>query len=123
MVVLVVGGSWYGYDQYQARKLAEVEAVLPPVPTLSPALFVGRAREAYQVAHDIPDVLKHVPCFCGCKDAYQHQNNLFCFADQHGAVCDMCQSIALESKRLHDEGKSTSEIAELIQQKYGQGER
>ena len=52
--------------------------------TLDPSLFKGKAKEAYQIAKDIPEILSQVPCFCEC-DAYGHENLLDCFVDKHGA--------------------------------------
>ena len=48
-------------------------------------MFTGKAREAYQVAKEIPEVLNQVQCYCGCKESDGHQSNFFCFTDQHGA--------------------------------------
>jgi hypothetical protein len=52
--------------------------------TLDPDLFKGKAKRAYQVAREIPEVLAQVPCFCDC-DVVGHENLLDCFIDQHGA--------------------------------------
>jgi hypothetical protein len=52
--------------------------------TLSPDLFTGRVREAYQAARDVPEVLKQVQCYCGCKRTAGHQSNFDCFTDEHG---------------------------------------
>ena len=52
--------------------------------TLDPGLFKGKAKEAYQVAKDIPVILSQMPCFCEC-DAYGHENLLDCFIDKHAA--------------------------------------
>jgi len=52
--------------------------------TLDPNLFKGKAKQAYEVAKDIPTVLAQVPCFCEC-EAYGHENLLDCFIDKHGA--------------------------------------
>lgn len=54
--------------------------------TLSPALFQGKTRDAYQAAADVPEVLEQLPCFCGCMQNNGHENNLFCFRDAHGAT-------------------------------------
>ncbi len=54
-------------------------------PTLPPSNFTGRAREAYQAALDVPEVLKEVQCYCGCAASDGHKNNLYCFMDLHGA--------------------------------------
>ncbi len=51
--------------------------------TMDPNLFRGKAKEAYQVAKEIPEVLAQMPCFCGC-ETYGHENLLDCFVDRHG---------------------------------------
>jgi hypothetical protein len=52
--------------------------------TLDPGLFRGRAKAAYTIAKEIPEVLAQMPCFCEC-EAYGHENLLDCFIDKHGA--------------------------------------
>jgi len=52
--------------------------------TLDPHLFKGKARQAYQIAKEIPQILAQIPCFCDC-DVFGHENLLDCFIDQHGA--------------------------------------
>ena len=52
--------------------------------TLDPNLFKGKAKKAYQIAKEIPEVLAQMPCFCEC-DVYGHENLLDCFIDSHGA--------------------------------------
>jgi len=87
---------------------------------LSPTLFNdAQTRAAYQVAKDIPEVLEQLPCFCGCMTGFGHKNNLFCFKDQHGAACDMCQRIALDAKAMHDQGLPIAQIQTNIKSKYG----
>ncbi len=52
--------------------------------TLDPHHFRGKAKQAYQIAKDIPGVLAQMPCFCDC-DVFGHENLLDCFIDQHAA--------------------------------------
>jgi hypothetical protein len=52
--------------------------------TLDPSLFKGKAKRAYQIAREIPEVLTQMPCFCEC-EAFGHENLLDCFIDEHGA--------------------------------------
>ena len=52
--------------------------------TLEPSLFKGKAKRAYQIGREIPEVLAQMPCFCGC-EAFGHENLLDCFIDEHGA--------------------------------------
>jgi hypothetical protein len=86
---------------------------------LSPTLFSDeKARAAYQTAKDIPEVLEQLPCFCGCMSSFGHKNNLFCFKDQHGSGCNLCQDIALDARKMHDQGMSIARIQETIKAKY-----
>jgi hypothetical protein len=88
---------------------------------LSPTLFSDeKTRAAYQTAKDIPEVLEQIPCFCGCLSNFGHKNNLFCFKDQHGAGCNMCQDIALDARKMHDQGLSIARIQEKIKAIYSQ---
>jgi hypothetical protein len=90
------------------------------VATLNPANFDGRAREAYQAAKDIPEVLAELPCFCGCAVNAGHKNNLFCFKDNHGEECAMCQDIALVARAMHDQGDSVEKIRDQVIARYSQ---
>ena len=89
------------------------------VATLDPASYDGRTREAYQVAKDIPEVLAELPCFCGCANQ-GHRSNLYCFKDNHGQDCAMCQDIALVARALHDQGNDVDKIRDEIIKRYGQ---
>lgn len=55
----------------------------PVIPTMDPAMFTGKTRDAYQAAKDVPEVLAKVPCYCGCMENSGHQHNLHCFIDEH----------------------------------------
>ena len=71
----------------EAFKLMKEKAINPKsgLPeTLDPNLFKGKAKEAYQIAKDIPEILSQMPCFCEC-ESYGHENLLDCFIDKHGA--------------------------------------
>jgi hypothetical protein len=115
-VILFGGVAWVSL-----RSAADtpVDTTVPVVATLSPSMFIGETRDAYQVAKDIPDVLQQLPCFCGCKEGFAHASNYFCFSDQHGAECAMCKDIALDAKKMHDSGMATAKIRDAIRVKYG----
>ena len=53
---------------------------------LSPALFVGKTAEAYQVAQEIPDALDQIYCYCECDRHMGHRSLLSCFTDSHAAT-------------------------------------
>jgi len=52
--------------------------------TLDPNLFKKKAKQTYEIAKEIPEVLAQMPCFCEC-EAYGHENLLDCFIDSHAA--------------------------------------
>jgi len=91
------------------------------ISTLDPSQFTGKARAAYQAAKEIPEILVELPCFCGCMDSKElgHKNNLYCFADAHGNICDLCQTIALEAKEMHRKGLPVETIRANIRKTYG----
>lgn len=99
-------------------KTAANSAPVTLVATLSPEKFMGKARAAYQVAMEIPEILAQLPCFCGCMESLGHKSNLDCFADEHGGDCDLCQSIALDAKEMHAKGISVSQIRDNIRTTY-----
>ncbi len=71
----------------KAFKIMKERAIDPKTglpKTLDPHHFRGKARQAYQIAKEIPEVLVQVPCFCEC-EPFGHENLLDCFIDQHGA--------------------------------------
>jgi len=63
--------------------------VLPAIPrrprprTLSPAVFEGKAAEAYRIAREVPELIEQMSCYCGCNKSHNHQNNLDCYVDRH----------------------------------------
>ena len=134
-VIVLAGAGWAMFrgsnepapaaDAPQTAALTPQQPVeLLPVddaagPTLPPEMFLDpKAREAYQVAKDIPDVLKELPCFCGCMRTHGHKNNLFCFMDEHGSACEICEDVALDAKRMHNNGATVKEIQDNIKNKY-----
>jgi hypothetical protein len=58
----------------------------PPIP--NPGFAAGRpidqARAVYQFAAEHPEVLKYVPCYCGCETS-GHPHNESCFVKRRDA--------------------------------------
>src|SRR5512139_1444088 len=57
-------------------------------------------QEAYQFAVANPDIMKHIPCYCGCGDM-GHTSNYACYVkdvdqsgeiqfDEHALGCSIC---------------------------------
>jgi hypothetical protein len=118
-VAIIAGIAWVslrGGDE-PTKDAAAIVSLAADV--LSPSLFADeRTKAAYQTAKDIPEVLEQLPCFCGCMQNFGHKNNLFCFKDEHGSGCTLCQDIALDARKMHDEGQPISKIQENIKAKY-----
>lgn len=121
-IAIIAGIGWYSLrgtnDQTDPSDQPSAE-LAKSAGVLSPTLFDDeKTRAAYQTAKDIPEVLEQLPCFCGCMSSYGHKNNLFCFKDQHGSGCSLCQDIALDARKMHDQGMSIAQIQENIKAKY-----
>jgi hypothetical protein len=66
----------------EARKIA-----FPPIPDpgFAPGRPVDQTRAAYQFAAEHPEVLKFVPCYCGCEST-GHPHNESCFVKRRDAA-------------------------------------
>ena len=78
-------------ESVSGSPLLQNRLVLPAQPqsfrpvTLSPNSFSDpEVQRAYQVAKEVPEVLEHMACYCGCYGTSGHRNNLDCFKDSHG---------------------------------------
>jgi len=89
-----------------------------------------RVLNAYKVAVAEPQLLKAIPCYCGCREVRTqqfpqgHKSLYNCYRDDegaftnHGAYCTICINEALESYSMLQEGKTLKEIREAIDSKY-----
>jgi len=89
-------------------------------------------RAAYQIAGQAPEVLEWMPCYCGCGESAGHKSNMNCFIqevkedgkivwDDHGTRCNVCIEIAVNSVKMHKDGKSLKEIRQTIDENYKDG--
>ena len=87
-------------------------------------------QEAYRFAAANPQVLTHIPCYCGC-GSIGHTSNYACYVsgknedgslafDEHAMGCSICVDITQDSMRLLKEGKSTADIRAYVDQTYSQ---
>jgi predicted small lipoprotein YifL len=106
------------------------DGALPPLPVVQfasarPAPII---RAAYEFAARHPDVLRHIPCFCGC-ERNGHGNNEDCFvakrnADRspewspHGIGCGICIDVAMMARQMHADGSSVADIRRAVDTKY-----
>ena len=89
-------------------------------PTLSPELFTGNKRLAYQAAKEIPETLAQLPCYCHCDRGHNHKSLHSCFESEHGEDCGICIAEALMAYNLQKQGVAVSEIRKRIIAAYGQ---
>ena len=87
-------------------------------------------QQAYRYAVDNPEVLKRIPCYCGCIDL-GHTSNYACYVaseetdgkinyNDHALGCSICVDITQDVMRLSKLGKSINDIKVYIDQTYSQ---
>ena len=89
MVLIVMAGVLLaGQVLSPPPQVAKVQAAArrETRPTLDPALFVGKARLAHQIAREIPDTLDQLYCYCECDKHMGHKSLLSCYTDGHAAT-------------------------------------
>jgi hypothetical protein len=85
-------------------------------------------QQAYRFASANPDIMKQIPCYCGC-GAVGHTSNYSCYVqtvdtngtitfDNHALGCSICVDITQDVMRLQREGKSDQEIRAYIDGTY-----
>ena len=85
-------------------------------------------RTAYQFAAADPDVMQHIPCYCGC-GGIGHESNYDCYVadvepngttrfDGHALGCSICVDITQDVMRLLKEGKPVPEIRAYVDATY-----
>jgi hypothetical protein len=87
-------------------------------------------QQAYQFAVANPDVMKQIPCYCGCGNM-GHTSNYSCYVqnvddkgviayDTHALGCSICVDITQDVMRMLKQGKMVAEIKTAIDQTYSQ---
>jgi hypothetical protein len=85
-------------------------------------------QQAYQFNVANPDVMKQIPCYCGC-GKMGHTSNYACYVqdvdeqgvimyDTHALGCSICVDITQDVMRMLKQGKSVAEIKSSIDQTY-----
>jgi hypothetical protein len=103
---------------------------LPPLPQVqfAAARPAPILRAAYEFAGRHPEVLRYLPCFCGC-ERNGHGNNEDCFVagrdaggrpkwSPHGVGCGICIDVAHHAMSMHRDGATVVDIRKAIDQKY-----
>jgi hypothetical protein len=99
VTVVLVASAGYALGQSAAGKQATPapsaaarKITFPPIPNpgFAPGAPIDQARAAYQFAAEHPEILKYVPCYCGCEST-GHPHNESCFVkrrDTQGNVLE-----------------------------------
>ena len=85
-------------------------------------------QTAYQFVAANPDVMKNIPCYCGCGNI-GHTSNYSCYVsdvnaqgnitfDNHALGCSICVDITQDVMRMLREGKSPQEARAYIDTTY-----
>lgn len=85
-------------------------------------------QEAYQFASINPDIMKNIPCYCGCGDI-GHASNYDCYVsevnaqdkikfDNHALGCSICVDITKDVMRMLQDGKSLQDARTYIDTTY-----
>jgi hypothetical protein len=69
-----------------APSTAAMSITMPPIPVpgYAPGRPVDVTRAVYRFAGEHPEILKYVPCYCGC-EASGHGHNESCFVKRRDA--------------------------------------
>lgn len=85
-------------------------------------------QEAYQLNTANPDIMKNIPCYCGCGDI-GHTSNYDCYVsniddknnitfDNHALGCSICVDITQDVMRMLRDGKSPQDARAYIDATY-----
>jgi hypothetical protein len=80
-------------------------------------------QQAYQFAFANPDLMKQIPCYCGC-GAMGHTSNHACYVNENGGIdnhalgCSICVDITQDVMRLTRLGKNPLEIKNYVDSVY-----
>jgi len=121
-MILVVGPAC------SSRKEADLHIMpldqMPAEVQMAPVVV----QQAYQFAAANPDVMKDIPCYCGC-GSVGHTSNYSCYVshvddkgnftfDNHALGCSICVDITQDVMRLLREGKSKQDARAYIDATY-----
>ena len=126
--VIILGIMVGGLSACSTQPQADLPMMPPdemPAEVQSAAVTV---QEAYQFAAANPDVMKNIPCYCGCGNI-GHTSNYACYVsnvdangnfafDNHALGCSICVDITQDVMRMLQEGKSPQEARAYIDATY-----
>jgi hypothetical protein len=133
-ILSLVGGLLTGCGSTAASTTTATEHELKMAPMSQMPDDVKSAplvtQQAYQFAVANPDVMQHIPCYCGC-GSMGHTSNYSCYVesvdaagnikyDGHALGCSICVDITQDAMRLSKQGKGPQDIKAYVDKTYGQ---
>ncbi|HEX8029372.1 MAG TPA: PCYCGC motif-containing (lipo)protein [Vicinamibacterales bacterium] len=117
--------------QSASPKPAPMRVSVPPLPNVgfAPVRPMDVVRATYDFAAQHPEILKYVPCYCGC-GSQGHKANESCFVarrdtkgnvlewDTHGFGCTICIDVAREAMQLYSSGADVVSIRTAIERRW-----
>jgi hypothetical protein len=77
------------------------------------------AADAFDAAHEIPQILDGIRCHCGCAEQADQYSLLSCYeGDAMAQFCDICQGQANLARRLTKMRRSLDQIRAAIDAKW-----
>ena len=121
-------------DSKAASGPVRMRVSTPPLPNVgfAPVRPMDVVRATYDFAAQHPEILKYVPCYCGCGEQ-GHKANESCFIarrdargnvlewDTHGFGCMICVDVARESMQLYNSGADVVAIRAAIERRWAPG--
>jgi hypothetical protein len=117
-VLISACGSETSENVYQLAPLRDMHSSVQSAPKV--------VQEAYQFAHANSEILKQVPCYCGC-GGMGHTSNYACYVyeaedelgfDGHALGCSICVDITQDVMRLMNDEQTLTYIQEFVDNKY-----
>src|SRR5690349_14496818 len=104
---------------------------VPPLPSVgfAPVRPMDVVRATYDFAAQHPEILKYVPCYCGC-GSQGHKANESCFVarrdakgnvlewDTHGFGCTICIDVGRKAMQMYSSGADVQSIRAAIEREY-----
>jgi len=106
----------------------------PPLPSVgfAPVRPMDVVKATYDFAAQHPEILKYVPCYCGC-GSQGHKANESCFVarrdakgnvlewDTHGFGCTICIDVGRKAMQMYMSGADVYSIRAAIEKEYAAG--
>jgi len=129
-LLLIVVLSTTAISACSSSKSGEVHLYMLPMDKMPTDVQTApvAVQEAYQFASINPDVMKDIPCYCGCGDI-GHASNYECYVsnvddksnitfDNHALGCSICVDITQDVMRMLRQGKSPQEARAYVDTTY-----